>query len=95
MSRIFVLLTVLSVLGTSGAVNAAGVPKLSDADYDRATGIYFDRCSGCHGMLRKGATGPKITDEAMLKQDLPELEETIFEGTDAGMPGWGRTGDMT
>ncbi len=95
MSRYFILLTVLSVLGASGMAGAAGVPKLSTEDYDRATGIYFDRCSGCHGMLRKGATGPKITDEAMLKQSLPELEETIFDGTDAGMPGWGRTGDMT
>jgi len=109
MSRYFILLTVLSVLGASGTAGAASeqdlssaltegtvpVPDLSGADYDRATGIYFDRCSGCHGMLRKGATGPKITDEAMLKKNLPELEETIFEGTDAGMPGWGRTGDMT
>jgi nitrite reductase (NO-forming)/hydroxylamine reductase len=31
----------------------------------------------------------------MLKKTLPELEEMIFDGTDAGMPGWGRTGELT
>ncbi|MBW2269899.1 MAG: nitrite reductase, partial [Deltaproteobacteria bacterium] len=51
--------------------------------------------SGCHGALRKGATGPNITDGEMLKKSLSELEEMIFEGTEAGMPGWGRTGEMT
>jgi nitrite reductase (NO-forming)/hydroxylamine reductase len=39
-------------------------------------------------------TGPNITAEKMLKKDLAKLEETIYDGTDAGMPGWGRTGEM-
>jgi nitrite reductase (NO-forming)/hydroxylamine reductase len=30
----------------------------------------------------------------MTKKTLKELEEMIFEGTEAGMPGWGRTGEM-
>ena len=67
-------------------------PTLSDEDFAKAKFIYFDRCSGCHGTLRKGATGPNISDEKMLDKTLAELEEMIFEGTDAGMPGWGRTG---
>ncbi|MCP5055447.1 MAG: nitrite reductase [bacterium] len=76
-------------------VSAEAAPKLSEEDFDKAEFIYFDRCSGCHGALRKGATGPNISDEKMLKKTLPELEEVIFDGTEAGMPGWGRTGEMT
>jgi nitrite reductase (NO-forming)/hydroxylamine reductase len=72
----------------------AGAPTLSSEDFEKGQFIYFDRCSGCHGALRKGATGPNITDEKMLKKSLKELEDVIWDGTDAGMPGWGRTGEM-
>jgi nitrite reductase (NO-forming)/hydroxylamine reductase len=78
----------------SGSV-AVAAPVLDEKQMKEAEFIYFDRCSGCHGALRKGATGPKITAEEMNKKTLEELKETIFEGTDAGMPGWGRTGDLT
>ncbi len=71
------------------------VPKLTEAEFNQGKQIYFDRCSGCHGTLRKGATGPAITDAGMREKKLEKLEKTIFEGTDAGMPGWGRTGEMT
>jgi nitrite reductase (NO-forming)/hydroxylamine reductase len=87
------LLSLALVFG--GASFASAVPKLSDKDSERAEFIYFDRCSGCHGALRKGATGPNITAEKMKEKTLKELKETIFEGTDAGMPGWGRTGELT
>jgi nitrite reductase (NO-forming)/hydroxylamine reductase len=73
---------------------ASPAPTLSEKEFKDAEFIYFDRCSGCHGALRKGATGPNITDEKMLKKDLAKLEEMIYDGTDAGMPGWGRTGEM-
>jgi nitrite reductase (NO-forming)/hydroxylamine reductase len=82
-------------VGLAGPAPAAEVPELSDEQFKEAEFIYFDRCSGCHGALRKGATGPNITDVEMKKKALPELEKTIFEGTEAGMPGWGRTGEMT
>jgi mono/diheme cytochrome c family protein len=65
---------------------ASSAPKLSEKEFKDAEFIYFDRCSGCHGALRKGATGPNITAEKMLKKDLAKLEETIYDGTDAGMP---------
>jgi nitrite reductase (NO-forming)/hydroxylamine reductase len=84
----------LASLGLAAGALAAA-PTLSDEEFNSAKFIYFDRCSGCHGTLRKGATGPAINDEQMLKQKLAKLEETIFEGTDAGMPGWGRTGELT
>jgi nitrite reductase (NO-forming)/hydroxylamine reductase len=82
------------VLGTTASTGLAAA-KLSDDDFENAEFIYFDRCSGCHGALRKGATGPNITDEKMTTKSLAKLEETIFDGTEAGMPGWGRTGELT
>ena len=85
----------VAVWGLAGVACAAEAPKLTDEEFEQGKFIYFDRCSGCHGTLRKGATGPNITDQAMLKQTAGKLEKTIYEGTDAGMPGWGRTGEMT
>jgi nitrite reductase (NO-forming)/hydroxylamine reductase len=84
----------LGVLGAAEA-RAAEASQLSDAEFERAKFIYFDRCSGCHGALRKGATGPNITDAEMNKKTPSKLEKTIYDGTEAGMPGWGRTGEMT
>jgi len=83
----------LASLGLAAGALAAA-PTLSDEEFESAEFIYFDRCSGCHGTLRKGATGPAINDEQMLKQKLAKLEETIFNGTEAGMPGWGRMGEL-
>jgi len=88
-----VLATFPVMLVTAGTASA--VTKLSEKQQDAAAYIYFDRCSGCHGALRKGATGPNITASKMTKKTLDELEEMIFDGTDAGMPGWGRTGELT
>jgi len=85
----------LVALGAASSAGAGATPQLSDEAFEQAKFIYFDRCSGCHGALRKGATGPNITDETMTKQTLAKLEKTIYEGTDAGMPGWGRTGELT
>ncbi len=74
---------------------AQEAPEMTEEEYATGKRIYFDRCAGCHGTLRKGATGPIITDEKMLQKTLRSLEKNIFEGTDAGMPGWGRTGEMS
>jgi nitrite reductase (NO-forming)/hydroxylamine reductase len=87
-------LAALLLLAAAGLPARAAGPALDEKQFEDAEFIYFDRCSGCHGALRKGATGPNITDEQMLKKTLPELQETIYDGTDAGMPGWGRTGEL-
>jgi nitrite reductase (NO-forming)/hydroxylamine reductase len=85
----------VALLGAVGASTAGAEAKLSPEEMKSSEYIYFDRCSGCHGALRKGATGPSITAEKMNKKSLADLDKTIFDGTDAGMPGWGRTGEMT
>jgi len=60
--------------------------------------IYFERCAGCHGVLRKGATGKNL--EPQWKKQLPDgttqeggtlnlgtarLEKIIAYGTEGGM----------
>ena len=42
---------------------AADAPGLSADAKAASAKIYFERCAGCHGMLRKGATG-KISNQA-------------------------------
>jgi mono/diheme cytochrome c family protein len=42
----------------AGAVSAAE-PSLSKEDFESSKTIYFQHCAGCHGTLRKGATGKK------------------------------------
>ena len=29
-------------------------PTMSKADFEKAKALYFQRCAGCHGVLRKG-----------------------------------------
>jgi nitrite reductase (NO-forming)/hydroxylamine reductase len=46
-------------------------PPMTLAEFDVGRKIYFERCAGCHGVLRKGATGKPLT---------PDL--TVPRGTD-------------
>ena len=85
----------LTVGSTAGAADLQPVPKMTDEEFETAKYVYFDRCSGCHGALRKGATGKNIAPENTRKKTLEALEKVLWEGTDAGMPGWGRDGFMT
>ena len=73
-------------------------PTLSKEEKDHAKDVYFQRCAGCHGVLRKGATGKSLepswkkTDAAgvvseggTLKLGQSRLEKIIALGTDGGM----------
>ncbi len=70
-------------------------PTLTDAELKDATQIYFDRCAGCHGMLRKGALGPSLEPKKTKAMGTAALEHLIFNGTPGGMPGWGKSGELT
>src|SRR5688572_12410560 len=43
-------------------------PPMSKAEFDQARQIYFERCAGCHGVLRKGATGKALTPDLTLQK---------------------------
>jgi len=72
-----------------------GIPALSKADFNKAKQIYFQRCAGCHGVLRKGATGKPLTTDITRKLGYEHLLNFITYGSPAGMPNWGTSGDLT
>ena len=70
-------------------------PPMTVADFDAARKIYFERCAGCHGVLRKGATGKPLTPDITLPKGTEYLKVFIAYGTPAGMPNWGTSGELT
>ncbi len=76
-------------------VTSAGAPDMSQADFDAAKEIYFQRCAGCHGVLRKGATGKPLTPDITQARGQAYLEALITYGSPAGMPNWGTSNALT
>ena len=70
-------------------------PKLSDEEFATATKIYFERCAGCHGVLRKGATGKPLTPDITRVKGTDYLKSLITYGSPAGMPNWGTSGELS
>ncbi|MFO1273877.1 MAG: cytochrome D1 domain-containing protein [Rubrivivax sp.] len=69
-------------------------PQMTQAEFDRARQIYFERCAGCHGVLRKGATGKPLTPDITLAKGTDYLKVFIAYGSPAGMPNWQTSGEM-
>ncbi|MCP5205956.1 MAG: c-type cytochrome [Hahellaceae bacterium] len=63
----------------------ANQPTMSEADFEHAKTMYFQRCAGCHGVLRKGATGKNLEPKETLKKGQSRLEKIIAYGTEGGM----------
>jgi nitrite reductase (NO-forming)/hydroxylamine reductase len=76
-------------------VSSPGAPDLTKAEFEEAKQIYFERCAGCHGVLRKGATGKALTPDITLKRGTEYLKTFINYGSPAGMPNWGTSGELT
>ncbi len=70
-------------------------PMMSKAEFDQAREIYFQRCAGCHGVLRKGATGKALTPDKTIASGTEYLKVFIKYGSPAGMPNWGTSGELT
>nr|WP_305800548.1 nitrite reductase [Shinella sp. XGS7] len=70
-------------------------PPMSQAEFDAARKIYFERCAGCHGVLRKGATGKPLTPDITLGKGTDYLKVFIAYGSPAGMPNWQTSGEMS
>jgi len=69
-------------------------PPLSTAEFTRAKQIFFERCAGCHGVLRKGATGKPLTPDITLAKGTDYLKVFINYGSPAGMPNFGTGGEL-
>ncbi|MDM8558000.1 cytochrome D1 domain-containing protein [Candidatus Parabeggiatoa sp. HSG14] len=72
-----------------------GAPPVTEEEFEKAKRIFFERCAGCHGVLRKGATGKALTPDITLKRGTEYLKVFINFGSPAGMPNWGTSGDLT
>jgi len=70
-------------------------PKMSETEFDKAKRIFFERCAGCHGVLRKGATGKPLTPDITIEKGLEYLKVFIKYGSAGGMPNWGTSGILT
>jgi len=101
-----IYLSVIALIGLASCGGGEPIPlkksqanvsrELSEADMESAKAIYFDRCAGCHGSSRKGATGPHLLPESPEGNTYPGtialgtigLKAFIENGTPAGMPEW-------
>jgi nitrite reductase (NO-forming)/hydroxylamine reductase len=70
-------------------------PKITEEEFTFAKKTFFERCAGCHGVLRKGATGKPLTTDITLKRGTAYLTTLITYGSPAGMPNWGTSGDLS
>ena len=76
-------------------VTTPKAPPLTADESTRAKQIYFERCAGCHGVLRKGATGKPLTPDITLGKGTDYLKVFINYGSPAGMPNWGTSKQLT
>jgi len=72
----------------------ADAPAMTAAEFDQARQLYFERCAGCHGVLRKGATGKPLTPATTLGQGTDYLKAFIGYGSPGGMPNFLTSGDF-
>ncbi|HSR43245.1 MAG TPA: cytochrome D1 domain-containing protein, partial [Longimicrobiales bacterium] len=79
---------------TDIAVGGSDEP-LTEEEFARAREIYFDRCTGCHGTLRAGATGPNIQPERTQEIGYARLQAALTHGLPGGMPAWGESGILS
>ncbi|MCP5263984.1 MAG: c-type cytochrome [Rhodoferax sp.] len=84
-------------MGTEPMVQSINpkAPPMTKAEFDNAQTIYFQRCAGCHGVLRKGATGKPLTPDLTVAKGTDYLKIFIAYGSPAGMPNWQTSGEMT
>ena len=69
-------------------------PAMTQAEFDLGRKTYFERCAGCHGVLRKGATGKPLTPDITLSKGTDYLKVFISYGSPAGMPNWLTSGEL-
>src|SRR5690606_9130308 len=72
-----------------------GAPDMTEAEFAQATDIFFQRCAGCHGVLRKGATGKPLTPDLTQAKGTDYLRALINFGSPGGMPNFGTGGELS
>jgi nitrite reductase (NO-forming)/hydroxylamine reductase len=72
-------------------------PQMTEAEFNEGRTIYFERCAGCHGVLRKGATGKPLTPDLTTSPEkgTEYLKTFITYGSPLGMVNWGTSGQLS
>lgn len=68
---------------------------LTTAEFNDTKNLYFNRCAGCHGLYRTGATGPNIGELRAKEIGTDGLGAMMRHGTPGGMPNFGTAGILT
>ncbi len=76
-------------------VRTPGAPDMTEDEFAAASEIFFQRCAGCHGVLRKGATGKPLTPDLTQPRGTDYLKALITYGSPGGMPNFGTGGELT
>ncbi len=84
-----------SPIESAKQVITPGAPSISSEEFEHAKNIFFERCAGCHGVLRKGATGKPLTPDITQAKGTEYLKVFITFGSPAGMPNWGTSGELS
>jgi len=79
---------------TKDMIDSEG-PPMTVSEFNEGKKIFFQRCAGCHGVLRKGATGKPLTTDITRQRGDAYLKTFITYGSPAGMPNWGTSGELS
>ena len=72
-------------------VTSPGAPDMTPEEFERSRQIFFERCAGCHGVLRKGATGKPLTTDITQQRGTDYLKVLLLTAAgryaELGQPG--------
>lgn len=89
-------LNIATFIGQETSPLTATLPVLLDQTaFDETKDLYFNRCAGCHGLYRTGATGPDIGAARSAEIGTDGLAAITRHGTPGGMPNFGTAGILT
>lgn len=69
--------------------------ELTAYQFEATKQVYFNRCAGCHGLFRGGATGPNIGEVRSQEIGTDGLGAILRYGTPAGMGNFGQAGILS
>lgn len=81
----------LSAQDNIGPLSFTPPATLSGVEFEEAKDLYFNRCAGCHGLYRTGATGPEIGETRASWIGTDGLGALLRVGTPRGMPNFGQS----
>lgn len=83
------ILAFLTLQDSLGPLQPSAPAALTETQFNQSRDLYFNRCAGCHGLYRTGATGPNIGEARSKWIGTEGLGALLRHGTPRGMPDFG------